>query len=235
MEFKVTIRDDEKQLWLKPHEFDGGLKYAIENNIKSLFLWHDWEKSPKYITVDLSWLKELPEIHTLELMIPLTKKSNIDGIYELKNLRKLVYKNYDYCPLNHNKLKSIEFLYTHYSENHRCEEHGFETLENLKVLKLWRIKNEENCNFTGNLKNLKRLELTWSRTLKTLEGIENNKLMENISLINLSQLENVSALLELKQLKGIWVENCKNLSDEGKKIIIEINNNPCKGKKEQEG
>ena len=225
MDFKVEVRDGIKKLWIKPYDFEEGIKYALENNIKSLFLTHD--ETEKYYTIDFSWLNKLPEINNLEIMIPLSKQSNIDGIYELKKLEKLDYlsKNYDRLPLNHTKLKFIKFLYTSYSKNHKNKENGFEALENLKILKLWRIKDEENCMFLGDLQKLERLELTWSGTLKTLEGIENYKSLESISLINLSQLEDVSALMELKQLKGIWVENCKKINNEGIKIIEKIRNN----------
>jgi hypothetical protein len=222
MDFKVDIRNG-KKLWLKPNEYKNGIKYALENNIKALFLIHD--ETEKYYTLDFSWLKELPEIDELEFMIPLSRQSNIDSIYELNKLKTLTYHNYDRLPLDHTRLKSLEYLYTAYSKNHKNKENSFETLDNLKDLKLWHIKDEENCIFLGNIKKLQRLELTWSRSLKTLDGIEKYKLLESILLINLSQLEDITVLLELKKLKGIWVENCKRLNKEGRGIIEKVRNN----------
>jgi hypothetical protein len=219
MDFKIDIRNG-KKLWLKPGEYENGITYALENNITSLFLTHD--ETEKYYTIDFSWLKELPEIDSLEFMTPLSRRSNIDGIYGLKKLKALVYDNYDRLPLDHSRLPSLEFLYTLYSKNHRNKESSFEALENLNDLKLWRVKDEEDCVFLGNLKKLRRLELTWSRSLKTLGGIEKCRSLENILLINLSRLEDVSALGELTQLKGIWVENCKNIGEEGKDLIKKL-------------
>ena len=99
----------------------------------------------------------------------------------------------------------------------------FEVLENLNHLRLWHIKKEENCLFLGNLKQLKRLELTWSSLIKNLHGIDSYSLLEGIALRNLGKLENVTALIELKLLKGIWLEGCKNINEEGKEIIKRIN------------
>ena len=223
MDFKVDIRNG-KKLWLKQNEYENGVKYALENNITSLFLTHD--ETEKYYTIDFSWLKEISEIDTLEFMIPLTKNSNIESIYQLKKLKSIAYlsKNYDRLPLNHAKLKSLEYLYTCYSKNHKNKESCFEALENLKELKLWHIKDEEDCVFIGNLQNLKRLQITWSKSLKALNGIENYKLLESISLKNLPQLENVITLSGLENLKGIWIENCKKINKDGIKIIENINN-----------
>lgn len=211
--FKVVEYPNKKQLQLKPEEFDEGVKFALENGIKSLMVYRGSEKTQKYMTIDFSWLRKLPELHSLEIMTPLSKKSNIDGIYGLKRLKNLHYSHYDNVPLDHTKLKSLEHLYTLYSKNHKYSKSSFESLENLKSLKLWRIKEEENCTFIGTIKKIIRLELTWSKSLKTLEGIEKYKLLKYLSLINLSQLENISALDELKELKGMWMENCKKINE----------------------
>ena len=114
MDFKVKVIDG--KLWIKPYDFEEGVQYALENNIKSLFLTHD--ETEKYYTIDFSWLNKLPEITTLDIILPLSKESNIDAIYDLKNLKKLsYYSNYEKVPLYHCKLKSLEYLYTHYSKN----------------------------------------------------------------------------------------------------------------------
>ena len=226
MDFRVEIKNNEKQLWLIPHEIESGLKYALENNIKSLFLWKgkDIKRYPNRMTIDFSWLKELSELENLDIMIHLTKQSDINSLYEVKGLKKLTYFEYDYLPLDHSKLKSLELLYTHYSKNHKTKEFSFETLENLRELKLWHIKNEEDCMFLGNMDKLKRLELTFSRTIKTLDGISKLKSLEKLALRNLFQLENALVLLELKQLKGVWIDTCKKINEESIKIIKKINN-----------
>ena len=122
MNFKVQTRGSgefiEKQLWLKANEYEEGIKFVIENSIKSLFLQND--QTEKYYTLDFSWLSELQDIETLEFALPLTKESNIEGIYKLGKLKKLSYHmNYDTVPLNHERLRSLEYLYTNYSKNHK--------------------------------------------------------------------------------------------------------------------
>jgi hypothetical protein len=182
-----------------------------------------WRKKneQKAETIDFSWLIELPEIHTLQIRINLTKKSNIDGIYKLPGLKELEYSdNYNRMPLDHNKLKTLEYLHLSYSKNLRLKNCSFDLLENLKSLRLRHIKDEINCIFIGKIKKLEYLEFSWSRSLKTLEGIENCKNIKSLSLRNLSQLENINSINRLEMLKGIWVENCKKINDEGKNIII---------------
>ena len=94
MAFRVekTI-NGEKQLWLEPNEYQNGLKYAQKNNIKLLFLRYKNDENPpsKGFTIDFSWLKELPELESLDFMLPLSKQSNIDSIYDLTKLKSLVY------------------------------------------------------------------------------------------------------------------------------------------------
>jgi hypothetical protein len=210
-----------KRICLSPNEYKEGLEVAKNNQINGLFLWHGGNDAfyNKELTLDLSWLSDLPELKYVEIGHSLSAKSNINSLYSLKNLEYLVYRNYDKLPLDHSKFVNLKFLYTLYSKNHLEGKSRFDQLPNLETLKLWHIKKEESCLFLGALSKLKRLELTWSRTLKTLEGIENYKMIESMSLRNLSQLENVSAINELEKLKGLWVENCKKINEDGKKII----------------
>ena len=219
LQFNVVDYPNEKQLQIGPEGSDEGIKYAHENNIFSLMIRCFDEPNEKYITVDFSWLKQLPKIQSLEIMVPLAKNSNITGIYDLKNLKNLHYSHYDNAPLEHTKLQLLEHLYTHYSKEHKFKDCSFELLKNLKSLKLWHVKDEENCIFIGMLNKLKRLELTWSRSIKTLDGLENYKLLETLWLRNISQLEKISAINDLKYLKEIWIENCKKISEEDKKCL----------------
>jgi hypothetical protein len=225
LSFKVIEYPNKKQLQIEPKEFDEGVKFAQKNDIKSVMVYCGIEKTEKYITIDFSWLKKLPELQSLEIMAPLSKKSNVDGIYELKKLKDLHYSHYDNVPLDHNKLKSLEHLYCHYSKNHKREECSFELLKSLKSLKLWSIKEEEDCRFIGKLNKLTRLELTWSRSIKSLDGLEEYKLLEILWLRNLSQLEDISALDELKGIKKLWIENCKRINEKGTKKLTMFRKN----------
>jgi hypothetical protein len=225
LSFKVVEYPNRKQLQLEPKEFDEGIKFALKNDIKSLMVYCGIEWTEKYVTIDFSWLKKLPELQSLEIMAPLSKKSNVDGIYELKKLKDLHYSHYDNVPLDHNKLKSLEYLYCSYSKNHKHKECSFELLKNLKSLRLWHINWEENCKFIGELNKLTRIELTWSRSIKSLDGLEEYKLLEFLSLRNLSQLEDISALNKLKGIKGLWIENCKRINEEGKKKLTMFRKN----------
>jgi len=227
MKVDFDVKYNLNRLWLSPSEYEEGVKYAKKNDIKSLFLWYrekDEDTQPKNLTLDFSWLLELPEIARLEVMLTLSAKSNIESFYSLKKLESIVWFNYDKLPLEHERLPNLKSLYTHFSKNHLNGKSTFDKLQNLEHLKLWHIKECEDCSFLGDLPKLKNLELTWSRKLCSLKGIEKCNNLERLSLRNLYTLEDVSSIAACSNLKGIWVEGCKHISKDGQKLIETINN-----------
>ena len=226
MEIKNNIKLGRKQLWLTPHEFEEGIDCIKQNNIKDLFLWYGTDTSNEFhgkeLTLDFSWLKKVPNIVSIEMMLKLTAKSNIESFYSLSELEKLTYFNYDKLPLEHKKIKKLNSLYTHYSKEHLNNRSKFESIENLKFLKLWHIK-QEDCTFLGNLNKLEQLELTWSRKLKSLLGCERFMEMKSLNLINLYTLVNIEQLHECRKLSFVKIEGCKNINEEGQCLIEKIN------------
>lgn len=219
MDFKVdnlhfTSHDpyySPKRLWLTPSQFTEGAKYAKENNINNFFLYRGNEDLPSKVHLDLSWLLQFPDTYYLEIMLHPSKKSNLDALYALKNLQYLVYFGYNDIPLDHTRLPSLKSLYTHYSATQLEGNHLFSLLPNLQRLKLWHIKKQPDCHFLGILPTVTKLELTWSKSLETLSGIENLPVLETISTERCSSLKDVNALLQCNNLLSAWLGTSKLL------------------------
>jgi len=226
MKVDFDVKNNSNRLWLSPSEYKEGVTYAQANNIKSLFLWYrekDEDSQPENLTLDFSWLLELPEIIRLEISLTLSAKTNIESFYSLKKLESIVWYNYDKLPLDHERLPNLKSLYTHFSKNQLNGKSTFDKLQNLQRLKLWHIKECEDCSFLGNLHKLDNLELTWSRKLYSLKGIEKCINLESLQLRNLYTLEDVSSISANPNLKNIWVEGCKHINEDGRKLIDAIN------------
>ena len=226
MELKNNIKLGRQQLWLTPDDFEEGISYAKSNDIKDLFLWYGKDTTKNFfskeLTLDFSWFEELPNIISIEMMLKLTAKSNLESLYSLPNLERLVYFCYDKLPLKHERLTNLKWLYTHYSKKHLHKQSSFESLENLSSLKLWHIK-QNDCTFLGNLSKLEQLELTWSRTLQSLSGIEKFKELKRLGLKNLYALANVEQLNECAKLLCVKLDGCKHISEQGKLLVEKIN------------
>ncbi len=202
---------DGRRLWLSPSQFEEGAEYAKANNIKNFFIWRGDEELPAVVNLDLSWLSRFPDTFYLEIMPHLSKESQIDALYDLKALRYLVYFGYDTKPLNHHNLQSLKSLYTHYDIIQSGGDSSFELLPNLERLKLWHIKKQTDCHFLGSLTNVKHLELTWSKSIERLDGMEKLTGLTSISIHRCSMLKDISALLQCDALKGVWIESSKSL------------------------
>lgn len=226
MKVDFDVKNKLDRLWLSPSEYEEGVAYAQANDIKSLFLWYrekGEDTQPKNLTLDFSWLLELPEIVSLEISLRLSAKTNIESLYSLGKLKSIVWHNYDKLPLEHERLSNVKSLYTHFSKNHLNGKSTFDKLQNLQRLKLWHIKECEDCSFLGDLPELEDLELTWSRKLRSLKGIEKCSNLKRLQLRNLYTLEDVSSISANSNLKSVWVEGCKHINKDGQKLIDAIN------------
>ena len=61
----------------------------------------------------------------------------------------------------------------------------------------------------------------YSSRIKTLEGIENLNHLEELSLAYNRELDNIVNIRELKSLKKLSIEKCKNINEEGIKLLKE--------------
>ena len=206
---------DPRQIWLTPKQFRQGAKFAKEQQINNFSLWYGGEDGDaKFEDLDLSWLDDLPDIYNVDIMVHPSEKSKIDALYTLNNLISLVYFGYNKKPLDHHRLQSIKSLYTHYDTSHLDGNSRFEHLPNLDNLKLWRIKKQVDCSFLGNLIGVKELDITWSKSIESLNGIENLTNLRRVSINRCSSLTDIGALLQCENLEFAWIESSKHLAPE---------------------
>jgi len=203
---------DSRRLWISPSQFDEGMVFAKENKIKNFFIYSGNDDVKQPMDLDLSWLTEFPETFYLEIMLTPSKNSNIDALYKMRNLQYLVYFGYAAKPLNHHHLQSLKSLYTRYDVSQLDGESAFMHLKNLERLKLWHIKKQPDCKFLGELASVTQLELTWSKSIECLDGVEQLSELKSISTNRCAMLKDISALLKCEKLKGAWIESSKQLN-----------------------
>jgi len=212
--FKIDIERTLKikRVWIPIYQLEEGIEFAINNKIEALYIFHGGKLEPPKHTVDFNFLLKIPTIKSLDFLIRLTENSNIEGIYSLKNLTNLTYFEYDSFPLNHSKIQSLRYLYTHFSRNHLKDVSKFSHLKNLDTLKIWHVKNED-CNFLVETNNLENIEITWG-TLKSLKGIDKLTKLQKLSLYGLNKLTDIESIFQSKSLKLVGIEKCKSIPND---------------------
>lgn len=135
----------------------------------------------------------------------LLKIKNIEAIYSLKELNDLTLA----LPLeiDFSYLKQLEKLYLN---NDSYE--NLSALVNLKQLYFSRYS-KENCSHLAELKELIFLRLDNSKSLVSLNGLEELENLKRCWLMNNSNLYNANTLSKLTNLEWLYIEGSKKLID----------------------
>lgn len=189
-----------------------GVTYAKDKGIKSITLRQEAEEVAK---IDLSALTLYPDIEVFNFSLHIDKKSNIEGIYALNHLKRLSYAGYDNLPLNHTRLTSIVYLYTHFSKNHLEGNAMFQHLKNLETLHLWHL-NHLNCLFLAEINTLKEVELTHG-SLPILEGLQYLPNLKTLKINYLPKLKDISAVNQCHKINALTILRSKNINLESLK------------------
>ncbi|HVI47543.1 MAG TPA: hypothetical protein VM802_21920 [Chitinophaga sp.] len=211
IDFKVDkdILLEINRIWIPVKQLREGIEHAVKNKIESVFIWNGGEADEQTINLDL--LVKVPFVKSLEIAIPLSKESNIEGIYSLSQLVSLAYFSYDQFPLEHSVFKKLRYLYTHYSKNHHTEKSRLSRLTNLEFLKIWHV-NTEDCEFLIGCNKVTNLEITWG-SVNALSGLKDLPALSEVKLYGLNKLSDVEDLLLSNSIKGVSIEKCKKLTD----------------------
>lgn len=178
-----------------------GLEYAQQNNIVDVCVWTDgdWTKQK----VDFSFLEGKEFIKTFHWLVPLSKRSNIMGVYHLSELEDLRWDVGDFS-FDLSQLSNLKELNIGYGNKIT----GWEKLSKLKELLIGGVKTED-LSFLQNTTSLKSLRVIRG-SFTSMKGIENLENLEYIMLQSCSKLVDAQYYLEsLNSLKGISIESCK--------------------------
>jgi hypothetical protein len=185
---------------------DSWISFLKENSLKGLTIYLDSDKMINQY-IDLSFLKEISFLEYFECIVPLSKKSDITGIYalsSLKNLRWIVRNNFD---LDFSMLESIKVLSISYYEGLN----NWSNLVNLKKLYISKI-NRKDCVFISNLKELTDIQIH-TANIFSIEGLECCHKLERLELIYCSKIKELSTvLIKCPNIISVSLKKCKNIS-----------------------
>ncbi|OUR82679.1 hypothetical protein A9Q75_05155 [Colwellia psychrerythraea] len=109
------------------------------------------------------------------------------------------------CDLALNKLTHLKHLNSDWCKGF---EHNLKNLDNLKSVVIRGYKKEDFNSFEK-MVSLEFLELVGTRTLSSLDAINNFKKLRYLEIGNCGKLANVSAAIDLPKLESLWLDKCK--------------------------
>ncbi|WP_145501656.1 leucine-rich repeat domain-containing protein [Yersinia similis] len=133
------------------------------------------------------------------------KRINLEPLYQLKNLKKLVMQ-YLKGRIDFSNISSLEALYITKAD----QEIDSLSIYGLEELLLVSIKNID-CKFISLLSELKILRISSAR-IDNLSGIEMLDKLEVIKLSHCPDLTDISSVGKLKELSELYVEKCKEIN-----------------------
>jgi hypothetical protein len=198
-------------LYLDSRKLKECLNYLIANNIKNVCI----NSECKFKAKNLSFLKTFGK-HITGIMI----ETEIEDISELSNHTHLeaifinekvnqdldlsVFNNLKYCQVTFNdKIKNLDNCY------------------NLEHLTIYNY-NQNDLSIIGDLNKLRYLEISNSRKLESLNGIENCSQLNRVELFYLPKLTDISKIHLLNNLKRFLVINCKKIDNSEIEKLIHL-------------
>jgi internalin A len=206
-----TIREnlDGKYLFVYTHELKETIQFVIENKLEQIQIRYGFDEKNNNATVDFKELEKLSpylkilsfcDLHNMEII-------NFESIYSLNKLEK-IYINpmgkFTFDVSRFNKLRHLGIEYWKGIKNIG----KIKTLESMVIIKY----PYENISELSSLSNLKILHI-YSSKIKSLEGIERLKSLEELSLSRNNSLENINIIKNINSLNKLSIEKCKKLID----------------------
>lgn len=182
-----------------------GLEYAKKEKIKDVSVWNGTNTDKQLADFDI--FKEFDFIENLQFIVPLNTKSNINGLYELKNLKKLHWGVGTNIKLDFSKIESLKIL------NIGAFHKKAENLNQLKELEELYIQSidYEKMKEIFSLKGLEKLRVI-NGSFENIEGIDNCSLLKRLDLVKCNKLINIDDVYHLKKLQSLRIERCKSLT-----------------------
>jgi internalin A len=157
--------------------------------------------------IDFSFLNELPNLRGLECRMNISKRSDLGPLHKLKGLKQLAWPARTTPDVDLACFPELEYL----SFRHVPSASGWQALSRLRVLRL-SVAGSKDLKFLSDLKSLAKLEVADS-DIESLAGIENLDALDRVEIFMLPQLADIFALAKSKNLRDLYVDKTKRLTD----------------------
>lgn len=190
-----------------------GLDYAQQNSIQQVCVTTD--DDDKMIVVNFDFLKDRNFITAFHSLIPLAKKSDITGLYNLSNLEDFRWwtgKNDITIDLsNFPKLKSLNIgAYPGVT--------GWENLKMLNRLMIGGVSSED-LSFLSKTDNLEYLRIIRGK-FTTIKGLEKCDNLKTVFIQSCNSLIHIKETIQqMKGIENLVLEKCKNVDLEGIELL----------------
>ncbi|MFT8319908.1 MAG: leucine-rich repeat domain-containing protein [Bacillus sp. (in: firmicutes)] len=198
---KNKIIKSGSSIYISNENLEECLYYIKDHSIKNIIV------SDQYYTGDnLDFLLQCKKIETIGIDAGLLK--NIDGIYNLDNLKELsMIENDNKIPIQLEQFPHLEILRLEWIPKMR----GLSSLKSLERLELYGYKPEKkNLTELSDLRQLKQLVLTQGN-ISSLHGIGNLINLRELQLNYIRALKDVKDIKSLKYIRKLEIESCKNI------------------------
>ncbi len=189
------------------NEFDSAIEFIKENKCDGLQL-----QSPAGTTEVIPDFQKFKSIADLLLYLSidssnkLKKVENVKGIYELKNLQKLVLAK-EAFELDLSHFKKLHETGVEYSSKLK----GLSKHTELEILVLRKYPKGDLTEFTA-LKNLRKFHVYQSKIISA-KGIDELQNLEEVNFSFNKDLNNIQDVLKLQKLQKVHIEKCEKLAD----------------------
>jgi len=192
-----------------------GLDHAQENGIKEICVWADSDSSKHVVNFD--FLKDRDFIETFHWLVPMSKKSSIDGLKYLSGLKNLRWSGASDFNLNLAIFPALEELNIGYGPKIS----GWEDLTSLKKLLIGGVKTSD-LSLLQQAINLEYLRIIGG-TFTTIAGLENCKKLETLFLQKCTALITLQPTIRnLENLVQLNLEGCKKVNVEQELADLDI-------------
>ncbi|QQT25055.1 hypothetical protein [Sphingobacterium spiritivorum] len=184
-----------------------GLDYARENGIREVCIWTegDWSKMP----VNFDFLKDGDFIETFHWLVPMSKKSDINGLKHMQELKNLRWSAAGEFNLDLSIFPVLEKLNISYGPKIS----GWDKLTSLKELLIGGVKYAD-LSFLKHAVNLEYLRIIGG-SFESIEGLENCSKLTTLFLQKCNALSRLQPTIHhLNQLEQLNLEGCKKLNSE---------------------
>ncbi|PSK89094.1 leucine-rich repeat domain-containing protein [Taibaiella chishuiensis] len=196
-----------KGIRIQFEHLEEGLDHAQQNGIKEVCVWTDgdWSKQE----VSFGFLEGRDFIETFHWLVPMSKKSDIDGLKYLAKLRNLRWSAAGDFNLDLAIFPVLEELNIGYGPKIK----GWDSLTHLKRLQVGGLKTED-LSLLQHAVNLEYLRIIGG-SFTTIAGIENCKKLKTLFLQKCTALTTLQpTILSLKKLEQLNLEGCKKVNTE---------------------